>query len=128
MKKIFLIIFLLFLTGLVVWEEIMVNQALTTIKDKAEFLQARVYDLKAVDNDEVKNSVKEITEIWDKYENYLCFIVNHKDIEDVGMELARLKANCNVNQYEDFCSSISVILFFTEKYSHIMGVSIQNII
>ena len=42
-------------------------------------------------------------------------------------ELSKLRANSNVNQYEDFCSSLSVIIFFTEKYSHIMGISFQNI-
>lgn len=127
MKKFILIVFILFLTGLVVWEEITVHTVLSTIRDKAILLEDRVYELQNVDNDEIKNAVKDIENTWENYEDALCFLVNHKDIEDIGMELSKLRANCNVNQYEDFCSSLSVIIFFTEKYSHIMGISFQNI-
>lgn len=128
MKKICLIVFLSFLIGLVVWEEIIVNKALTKLSETAEDLQTRVYELGAVDNSEIKDAVINLEEIWNKYEKSLCFIVNHKDIEDVGIEISKLKANSNVNQYEDFCSSISVILFFADKYTHIMGMSLQNVI
>lgn len=126
-KVVFLFVFLFFLLGLVIWEEITVHEVLNVIKEKASSIETRVYKLQAVDSDEIKNEVKELTSIWEEYEETLCFLVNHKDIEDIGMELSKLRANCNVNQYEDFCASISVILFFTDKYSHIMGISFQNI-
>ena len=79
MKKICLIVFLSFLIGLVVWEEIIVNEALTKLSETAEDLQTRVYELGAVDNSEIKDAVIYLEEIWNKYEKSLCFIVNHKE-------------------------------------------------
>lgn len=127
-KYIYLLIIILFLVGVCIWEDLSVNIYLQEIDDAVAEIQALVADKDAINSYDILMTVENLEEMWIKNENNLCILVNHKDIEDIGMEIARLKSTIATNQIEDFNASLSLVRFFTETYHHVMGTSIQNLL
>lgn len=127
-KYIYLLIIILVLVGVCIWEDLSVNIYLQQIDDAVAEIQALVADKDAINSYDILMTVENLEEMWMKNENNLCILVNHKDIEDIGMEIARLKSTIATNQIEDFNASLSLVRFFTETYHHVMGTSIQNLL
>ena len=130
MSKRFLtaIILVSLLASICIWEQVMVDMYLNDIYNQALAIQEYVEGMESVKNDKLLEMVEEMDETWFKYEEMLCFIVNHKDIDELSVEIARLYANIEGDQSQDFKSGINVIIHYTQAYHHIMGVSIQNIL
>lgn len=126
--KIFIIILLtLLLAGLVTYEEIMVNNSLNLIFEKSIQLQADTSDTEYINNSYVVRQADVISDIWDKYEDRLCFVINHKNIQDMGIQISNLKAYVITNDIEDFKQTIALIVYYTELFRHMIGVSLDGI-
>ena len=126
--KIFIIILLtLLLAGLVTYEEIMVNNSLNLIFEKSIQLQADTSDTEYINNSYVVRQADVISDIWDKYEDRLCFVINHKNIQDMGIQISNLKAYVITNDIEDFKQTIALIVYYTELFRHMVGVSLDGI-
>lgn len=126
--KIFIIILLtLLLAGLVTYEEIMVNNSLNLIFEKSIQLQADTSDTEYINNSYVVRQADVISDIWDKYEDRLCFVINHKNIQDMGIQISNLKAYIITNDIEDFKQTIALIVYYTELFRHMVGVSLDGI-
>ena len=91
-------------------------------------IQAYVKDKDKLNTSEILFMVENLDEDWKNKENILCMIVNHKDIEDIGLEIARLKSNIATSQVEDFNASLSLIRFYAKTYHHVMGTNLYNIL
>lgn len=127
-KYLYLFIIFAFLVSICFWEEILVRQSLSEIDDRVSEIQTTVADKEYINTYEILMMVENLEEHWHKSEKELCILVNHKDIEDIGMEIARLKSTIATNQIEDFNASLSLVIFFTETYHHVMGTSMQNLL
>lgn len=127
-KYLHLIIILFILIGSCVLEEVVVNNYLTDIDYKVSQIQAVVSDKDQINTSEILFMVENLNDDWCRKEQILCLIVNHKDIEDIGLEISRLKSNAVTNQIEDFNASLSLIRFYTEAYHHVMGTNLYNIL
>ena len=127
-RMIAVIIIGLVLIGICIWEQVMVDSYLNDIYNQALYIQEYVEGMESVKDPKLMTLVEEMEEDWIKHEELLCFIVNHKDIDELTVEISRLKANIEGDQSQDFKSGINVIIHYTEAYHHIMGVSIQNIL
>ena len=127
-KYLYLFIIFAFLVSICFWEEILVRQSLSEIDDRVSEIQTTVADKEYINTYEILMMVENLEENWHKSEKELCILVNHKDIEDIGMEIARLKSTIATNQIEDFNASLSLVIFFTETYHHVMGTSMQNLL
>ena len=128
-KKYFhLVIIIVFLIGCCVSEEIIVTNYLKDIDGQVAEIQAYVKDKDKLNTSEILFMVENLDEDWKNKENILCMIVNHKDIEDIGLEIARLKSNIATSQVEDFNASLSLIRFYAKTYHHVMGTNLYNIL
>ena len=128
-KKYFhLVIIIVFLIGCCVSEEIIVTNYLKDIDSQVAEIQAYVKDKDKLNTSEILFMVENLDEDWQNKENILCMIVNHKDIEDIGLEIARLKSNIATSQVEDFNASLSLIRFYAKTYHHVMGTNLYNIL
>lgn len=73
-------------------------------------------------------AVENLDVIWKLKENTFCVILNHQQVEVIGVEIARLKASIVNNDKKEFVLGLSAIRFYVENLSHIVGLSIQNLI
>ena len=127
MKKIVVIFLLIFLAGIIVWEQISVNAYLDEVRDITDNLTEMVSGSEQINTTQILEEVDRLDQVWKKHENILCLLANHKDMQDLSVEIARMRACVSVNQFEDFKASLSIIIYFTEAYHHFMGISLQNI-
>lgn len=122
------IIIIALLTLACVWEQISVDHYLNDIYNQALAIENYVDDKTDVNAPELKKMVELLEASWDKHEEMLCFLINHKDIADMATEISRLKSYSQTNQEEDFKATIKVIIHYTTAYRHVMGISLQNLI
>lgn len=127
-KYIYLFIILSFLIGVCIWEELSINAYLRKVDNEVAVIQTVVADKEEINDYDILLMVENLEELWHKKEGILCIMENHKDIEDIGLEIARLKSTIATNQIEDFNASLSLIRFFTKTYHHVMGSSFQNLL
>lgn len=122
------IVILVLLALACVWEQVSVDRYLNDIYNQALAIENYVDDKTDVNAPELKKMVDLLDASWDKHEEMLCFLINHKDIADMATEISRLKSYSQTNQEEDFKATIKVIIHYTTAYRHVMGISLQNLI
>ena len=127
MRKIAMLVLLLVLVGIIVWEQLSVNSYLNEIKDITDRLTIMVSGNEQINTTEILEQVDNLEDVWNKHESILCLLANHKDMQELSVEIARMRACVSVNQFEDFKASLSIIIYFSEAYHHFMGISLQNI-
>ena len=127
-KTVHLVIIIIFLVTVCVWEEIAVNNYLDMIDDKASVLQTIVSKTEDVDSEEILFAVENLEEIWRLKEKTFCVILNHQQVEVIGVEIARLKGCVVNNDKTEFVLGLSAIRFYVDNLSHINGLSLQNLI
>ena len=65
---------------------------------------------------------------WKQNEGKLCFLVNHKSVEPLGVEIVRLKTYIDEEEPIEFFTSLEIIKNYVETFQHFMGASLHNIL
>lgn len=126
--KYFIIAFLtLLLAFLVVYEEISVTNSLDVIYEKSVELQAVTIDADHINTSDVLSRVENIYDKWTEYENKLCFLINHKSIQDMATQLTYMKSYVVSDDYEDFTASLALVIHYSNIFRHLMGVSLESV-
>lgn len=129
MKKIInLLIIIVFLVAVCVWEEISINKYLSELETQIISLETKILVVENIDNEEFLTDLKQLEDFWLKKENTFSVILNHKEVEVIGEEIARGMAAVVNNSKEDLTSSLIVLRFYINNLSNIMGLSWQNLI
>ncbi len=79
-------------------------------------------------NGEVASLVDNLEYQWEKDESSLCFMVNHKSIEQLAVEIVRLKTYIDEEEPIEFYVSLDIIKNYVETFQHFMGASFHNIL
>ena len=123
----FILIFL-FLVGVCVLEDCLVNNALNRVQESIYRIEAYIDDKDSLLDAEVVRLVDNLEYQWDKDEQNLCYMVNHKSIQEIGTEIASLKASISVNDVDDFKIGLQHIDLYCKTYLHFMGSSLHNVL
>ena len=110
-----------------VFEIINVRKTLTTMENIMLDLNKQYAENKE-DITEFHNDVGDVKEIWEKKENWLCYLFNHRDLSIITDSINRLSAYTQNNDYDNAICEISLLLEYTTKSYHIMGFNIRNIL
>jgi hypothetical protein len=54
--------------------------------------------------------------------------VNYKDIEEIGVEFTKMKIYILENDVTELKASLAEVLYYTDSYHQIMGITLQNIL
>ncbi|MFA6860401.1 MAG: DUF4363 family protein [Clostridia bacterium] len=127
MKKkwgIIIIVVVLFLVGLT--EQIVYRTMLNnTIAEVQEIEEIVLTDFS--NQTLLLQKIDTIKENWTHREQILCTFSNHKEIQDVGISIVKLKNATENNDYEHAKENVDLIIFHLIGYSHIYGTNFQNI-
>lgn len=126
-KTTHLIIIIAFLIAVCWWEEIAFNNYFGQINAQVKIMQTNVIAGESIDSVDMLFSIENLEEIWQKKENAFCIIINHEQVEVIGVEIAKLKAAIINNDKDEFNIGLSTINFYIENLSHILGLSMQNL-
>lgn len=128
MKRLFgIIIIILFLVGLCIADERLVDGTLHQIKLTGNQIYAYAQQLDSVNNEELISQAEDLLEYWSSRESILSFFTNHKDIREMGIELTKVIAYAKQDIREEFNASMELVIYYTDSFHQVMGVSMQNI-
>ena len=123
-----IIFIILFLIGICVIEDLVVTRGVRNVSENClyleELIEGRV-DLRSMD---VVMAVENLEYEWKEDESKMCYLVNHKSIQEIGVEIAKLKGFLENDEMNDFESSLDAIKFYSHSYLHFMGASLHNIL
>ena len=126
-RYIYVLVILAILIAVCVSEQVLLNKYLNNIETKVVALIEDVKDKEDINTQEIFDRVVDIENDWSSYETVLCFMVNMKDIEDIGIELTKMKIYVVENSASDFKASLALLLYFIDAYRGIMGISFENV-
>lgn len=124
----FIFIFLL-LVGICIVEDLIVSNSLREIQRECYEIEASL----KTEDDDLKNMkivmlIDNLEYSWNKDESKLCYLVHHKNIQEIGQEVAKLKSYISSNDADAFKVSLSSIKSYCHNYLHFMGANWHNIL
>lgn len=104
-----------------------IHQYLSSIETEVFALQTDVNNSESIDNNDFLFKVKNLQELWEEKEKAFCVVLNHKDVEVIGGEIARLMGAVIINNKDEFVLALTQLAFYINNLQHIMGLSTQNL-
>ena len=126
-RAITVIIFTLILVGLGLAESIIVNKIVINLDNDVGALVTK-YEANKDDVTSLLSDIDNIKQNWNKNENMLCLVFNHKDMSIITDSLSRLRTYTQNNDYDNGIVELKLLKVNTEKQPHIMGFNIHNIL
>ena len=127
--KIFSIVLVfLVLIAICLIEDRLVVESLSKVNEICYQIENAVESNQGIVNGEVASLVDNLEYVWEKRESSLCFMVNHKSIEQLGVEIVRLKTYIDEEEQIEFYVSLEMIKHYVETFQHFMGASFHNIL
>lgn len=116
------------LVTICVVEDRLVANSLKRVKDFCYKIEMASEESGSITSGEVTSLVDNLEWDWKKNEGRLCFVVNHKSIEQLGVEIVRLKTYIDEEEEIEFFTSLEIIKHYVETFQHFMGASFHNIL
>ena len=123
----FLVIFLI-LIGICVVEDIFVSSSLYEIQKECYEIEAVLASYDDIRNMDIVMEIDNLEYKWNEEEKILCYLVHHKNIQEIGQEIAKLKLYIPSNDIDAFRVSLSSIKSYCHNYLHFMGANWHNIL
>ncbi len=126
-KFISVLIIAVLLFGLATTEVVLVNKFIIDLDKEVDELIIEYEENK----DDVVSVVPHIQSLkgkWDKNENALCLMFNHKDMTSITDCISRLLTYTENNNYDDGIVELNLLKEYSEKNPHIMGCNFNNIL
>lgn len=128
MKKVINIsIIILILVAICVTEQVLADKYLGEVENRVDKIYENFIALDDINNTMLISQTNELEEYWTAKESVLCNFVNHKDIEDIGVEINRMQTATKDNNKDQYYESLKLVKFYLMGYKHVIGISIQNI-
>lgn len=126
-RGILVIIIALLLLGGIIWEQIYVNDCIVNIKEKTTNLYNLIFNSEGVVNETIINKTEELDKYWKDKENWLCLVINHKDMEQIGEQITKLTILTKQNDLKQCEYEVELLKYYVEGSEHILCVTFQNI-
>ena len=122
------ILIVILLAGICVLEDVMVSNSLKEMQSICFEIEGKLENYNDLKNMDIVLSIDNLEYRWHKDEASLCYMVNHKSIQEIGQEIAKLKLYISGNDIEAFKVSLEEIKFYCNSYLHFMGANIHNVL
>ncbi len=122
------ILIVLLLIGICVCEEVIVSNSLKDIQSKCYEIENVLSELDDLKNMNITMKIDNLEYVWTEDEKAMCLLVNHKNIQEIGQEIAKLKLYIASNDIDAFRVSIEEIKFYCHSYLHFMGANLHNVL
>lgn len=128
MRKAFTVLAIFLITiSLGIFELVRVRRTLTSMEDIITDLNQR-YETNKSDITIFYDELGDLKEYWERQENWLCFVFNHRDLSIITDSINRLIPYTKNNDYDNAIAELSLLKEYSTKSYHIMGFNIHNIL
>lgn len=126
-KLIHISIIILILVGLCLTEQLLTERYFKKTRSMIGEIELFLRNGQEISSEEVIQKTDELKKYWTEKESIICTFVNHTDIEDIGVEISKLKSAISEKNKEVFVESLNLISFYLDAYQHILGINLQSI-
>lgn len=119
---------LLLIIAICVVEEVIVSNSLSEMHNRVLAIEKVVEEKDDLLNMDVVMEIENLEYVWTRDEEKLCYLVNHKNIQEIGQEIAKLKLYISDNDIPAFKVSLELIKFYCHSYLHFMGANVHNVL
>ncbi len=123
-----LLLIVAFLVVICVTEELIVSNSLKDIQDRCLMIEQIVERDETLKTMNLVLAVDNLDDNWNKDESKLCFMVHHKNIQEIGQEIAKIKQYIASDDIDAFRVSIESIKMYCHGYLHFMGANLHNVL
>ena len=116
------------LISVCVIEDRLVTNALSDVLNYCYQIEKAVDTHDGILNNDVAMLVDNMEDKWFKHEWKLCYMANHKSIQEIGVEISKIKTYMEEGDRKEFMASLELIKLYEEQYHHFMGASFHNIL
>ena len=124
-RTITIVVLFVLLIVLATYELVMVDKIITKLDNLTLTIQTEIKNNKD-DITVATNSITETKSFWDKHEDNLCLMFNHKDLSTITDTLSRLLSYAENNDYDNAIVEANLLKEYSEKNRHIMCFNMQN--
>ena len=118
----------LFLIAICIIEEVYVSGSLKAVQNDCFKIEKQLEQEENINTMTMALLVDNLEYHWEKNESDLCYMVNHKSIQEIGQEIARMKAYIVTNDADALKVSVESIKYYCHSYMHFMGANLHNIL
>ena len=122
------ILIIALLIGICIAEDLVVSKSLNDTQNRCYQLEAIISERNDLKNMEMTMAVDNLEFYWTENEEKMCYMVNHKNIQEIGQEIAKLKLYIASNDIDAFKVSLEEIKFYCHSYPHFMGANWHNVL
>lgn len=122
------ILIAIFLVCICVAEDNIVSTSLTDIQTRCFEIERLVDEKQNIKNMDMVMQIENLEDSWLDNEEKMCYLVNHKNIQEIGQEISKLKLYVVENDVEAFKVSLSTIRGYCHSYLHFMGANFHNVL
>ena len=123
-----ILVILAILITVCVVEDSFVSSSLSFVDEYCYEIEVAISENDGIKNSDVCTLVDNLEYSWFANEWKLCYVVNHKSIQEIGVEISRLKSYIEEGDEKEFRASLELIKLYREQYEHFMGASLHNIL
>lgn len=127
-SKIMLALIFAFLIAISVIEDVVVSSSLKTAMSDCLYIEKLSDDKNDLRTMDISLAVSDLESDWKQNESNMCYLVNHKNIQEIGLEISKLKVYQKENDTKEFRASLEAIKLYSEGYLHFMGANLHNVL
>lgn len=127
-SKVMLVIIFLFLIAISIVEEVVVTGGLCDAMTDCLYLENLTDEREDVRTLQIALAVDDLEYHWKNNESAMCYLVNHKNIQEIGLEISKLKVYQKENDLKEFRACLDSIKFYSQSYLHFMGANLHNVL
>lgn len=109
-------------------EDKIVSKSLIQINDYCFEIENTISEDDKIKNMNMVMLVDNLEYSWKENESSMCYLVNHKSIQEIGVEISKMKSYLAEDDIKEFKASLELIKLYTHSYLHFMGASWHNIL
>ena len=117
-----------FLIGISVAEEIIIDNGLTQAMNDCLYLENISQNQQDLRLQKIALAVDDLEYHWKENESKMCFLVNHKNIQEIGLEISKMKVYQQENDVKEFKACLDAVKFYSQSYLHFMGANLHNVL
>ena len=123
-----ILVILAILITVCVVEDSLVSSSLSLVDEYCYGIEVAISENDGIKNSDICTLVDNLEYSWFANEWKLCYVVNHKSIQEIGVEISRLKSYIEEGDEKEFRASLELIKLYREQYEHFMGASLHNVL
>lgn len=128
MKRLLIVIsIMLMISSLGVYELVSVHNVFVRLNDDIRTIHDKVIASEG-DITSLADEINVVKDYWIKHEEYICIMINHKDLLPITESISRAAANIENNNFDDTIIELNLLEEYVQNSSHVMSFHINNVL